>query len=281
VRIESPQKELSVGMPAAGYLVDNHDGEFQIIYENKDRSVSVNMVKMAQAQENFRSWSRVYEAKDKRYRVFKSGEFLERFLESRSETSDWHTFWVQVASPRWIYHVNIRTREADNDIAMRFLRSIRLGGKQIFDAAVANPPESQTLAIESLKTSDIILKAIAQPDPIGLVMESDLTGTDKPNTAERPYSRHVIVVRKPKAVYTDRARRKNVNGTVKLKVVLLANGTIGSIVILKSLDKDLDQKAFEAACKIKFIPPEIDDKPVDVTLYFDYGFETIEHIIGW
>jgi TonB family protein len=281
VRIQSPAKEFSVGMPATGYLFDNEDGKFKVIYENGDRSFSVIMEKMGDARERFRAWAREYEEKDKRYRIFKSGDFLERFLERHSEMGDWHSFWVQVASPRGLYHVNISTKEADSDIGMRMLRSIRLDGKQIFDAAIANPSESQTITIDSLKVSDIVLKALAQPDPSDIVLETDLGDTKKADPEKRTYSRHTVVLRKPTAVYTDRAIRKNIYGTVKLKVICLANGTIGSIVLVRSLDKDLDRKAFEAARRIKFIPPEVDGKPVDVTLYFEYGFDTAQHENGW
>jgi TonB family protein len=272
VRIESPGKEFSVGIPASGYLVDNEDDSFRVIYENKDRSFTVTMDKMDDAKEKFRRWSEYYEDRDKRYRVVKSGDFLERFYESSSDDNEWHTFWVQVASARGIFHVSLRTRQADIDIAMRSLRSIRLGGKQIFDPAITNPVESRTIAIDSLKTDDIVLKALAEPEPKNLVMEKDLGDTGILDNDKRPYSRRIVILRKPKASFTQTAFSKNINGTVKLRATFLANGTIASIVLVRSLYKDLDQKAFEAARKIKFLPPEIDGKPVDITVYFDYNF---------
>jgi TonB family protein len=63
-----------------------------------------------------------------------------------------------------------------------------------------------------------------------------------------------------------------VQGTVKLRVTLLASGNIGAIELVVSLGAGLDQAAFEAARSIKFLPAEIDGKPVDVTMNFEYGF---------
>ena len=57
-----------------------------------------------------------------------------------------------------------------------------------------------------------------------------------------------------------------------LRVTLLANGSIGRIALTKSLDQDLDRQAFAAAKQIKFIPAEMDGKPVDTTVQVSYSF---------
>ena len=58
-----------------------------------------------------------------------------------------------------------------------------------------------------------------------------------------------------------------------LYITFLADGTIGSIVVSKPLDTDLDRQAFNAAKQIKFLPAGINGKPVDSSRYISYGFE--------
>jgi TonB family protein len=85
-------------------------------------------------------------------------------------------------------------------------------------------------------------------------------------------SRQLIILSKPRAHFTDKARERGIQGIVKVTVTFLASGTIGAIRITKSLDPGLDKSVFEAAKRIKFLPAEVDGKPVDTKRTFEYGF---------
>lgn len=82
----------------------------------------------------------------------------------------------------------------------------------------------------------------------------------------------VKILVKPKASYTDAARSANIQGTVRLAILLGANGKILYVLPLKRLSHGLDEQAVYAARQIKFEPKMIDGKPVPVVVIFDYGF---------
>ena len=80
------------------------------------------------------------------------------------------------------------------------------------------------------------------------------------------------IVSKPKATYTDAARTNNVQGSVRLKVTLLASGEVGSIVPVTRLPHGLTEQAIAAARLIKFEPAKVNGRPVSKTVTMDYGF---------
>ena len=64
--------------------------------------------------------------------------------------------------------------------------------------------------------------------------------------------------------YTDEALGRKIQGYVILEVVILANGTVGPVRVIRSLDRGLDLKAIEAVRQWKFKPALLQSKPVDV-----------------
>jgi TonB family protein len=82
------------------------------------------------------------------------------------------------------------------------------------------------------------------------------------------------LLRKPPPRYPEEARAARVRGTVKLLVVLAADGTTKHILILESPNHWLTEASAEAARKINFEPAIKDGHPVAVALWIEYGFET-------
>ena len=62
--------------------------------------------------------------------------------------------------------------------------------------------------------------------------------------------------------------RQNLGGTVILYAVIRANGTVGSVRVLRSIDERLDQYASEAIAKWQFQPATKNGAPVDVEATF-------------
>jgi TonB family protein len=83
----------------------------------------------------------------------------------------------------------------------------------------------------------------------------------------------LLILSKPKALYTDAARVNDVEGSVRLKVTLLASGEVGSIVPVTTLPHGLTEQAVAAARQIKFEPKKLDGVPVSTTVTIDYSFE--------
>jgi len=80
------------------------------------------------------------------------------------------------------------------------------------------------------------------------------------------------ILSKPRAQYTDEARQAQVQGTVVLKVTLLANGTVGSIVPMSRLGYGLTEKAIAAAREIRFEPKKVNGVAQSVTKTIEYNF---------
>ncbi|HVF30875.1 MAG TPA: TonB family protein [Pyrinomonadaceae bacterium] len=93
-------------------------------------------------------------------------------------------------------------------------------------------------------------------------------------------NRPLKVLYQPKAVYTDRARAKDVEGEVFLRITFLASGEIGEIqnVTKKNgkrlLKYGLVDQAIAAVRKIQFTPKVVNGVPVDVVKTYSYSFTT-------
>jgi TonB family protein len=84
--------------------------------------------------------------------------------------------------------------------------------------------------------------------------------------------RKIRLVMKPEPSYTEQARQGQITGTVILKVVFSANGSVVNIEVKEGLRLGLTEKSIEAAKKIKFIPAVKDGKFVSVWMQLEYNF---------
>lgn len=82
----------------------------------------------------------------------------------------------------------------------------------------------------------------------------------------------VRFISKPRALYTDTARTASLQGTIRLAVLLGANGKVLYVLALNRLGKGLDENAINAARKIKFEPMMKDGKPISTVVLIEYGF---------
>ncbi len=82
------------------------------------------------------------------------------------------------------------------------------------------------------------------------------------------------VVREVKPEYTDEAKAQKIQGSVWLRIVVLADGTVGDIQVTRSLDDKygLDRQAGRAATKWLFKPGTKDGKPVPVEVTLELTF---------
>ena len=81
------------------------------------------------------------------------------------------------------------------------------------------------------------------------------------------------VTAKPEADYTREARRVGVQGVVTLELLLLPEGKIDRIRVLRALPYGLTENAIHAACKVKFKPAIKAGKPVAQWVRIVYGFQ--------
>ena len=77
-----------------------------------------------------------------------------------------------------------------------------------------------------------------------------------------------VATRKVDPAYPLELMRQNVGGTVILHAVILADGTVGTVRVLRGVDDRLDQFASEAIAKWQFQPATKDGAPVAVEATF-------------
>lgn len=82
------------------------------------------------------------------------------------------------------------------------------------------------------------------------------------------------ITSKPRAEYTDSARRKGVSGVIRMLVGFPADGKVKHILVLKSLETGLDKQAVKAAQKISFEPAVKNGQPISVVKVIEYVFST-------
>ena len=80
------------------------------------------------------------------------------------------------------------------------------------------------------------------------------------------------ILYQPRASYTDRARTENVQGSVRVAILLGAGGQIEHIMFLSKLGFGLDQEVLGAVRAIKFEPKTVDGKPVPSVIVREYTF---------
>jgi TonB family protein len=99
----------------------------------------------------------------------------------------------------------------------------------------------------------------------------------KPGESKLAYSGKEVttkarVISKPEPIYTEAARRNGVIGTVALRCVFAADGTVKHFLVLSMLPLGLTEQAIKAAKKIKFVPAMIDGRPVSMYIQLEYNF---------
>lgn len=80
------------------------------------------------------------------------------------------------------------------------------------------------------------------------------------------------IISKPRPGYTDAARTNGVQGTLRLRVTLLANGQIGSITPVTRLPHGLTEQAIAAARQIRFEPKKVNGVAQSVIQTIEYSF---------
>ncbi len=80
------------------------------------------------------------------------------------------------------------------------------------------------------------------------------------------------IISRPEPQYTEEARRNQVTGTVVLRAVFAANGSVTGIKAIKGLPDGLTEKAIAAARQIRFVPAQKDGRNVSQYIQIEYNF---------
>jgi len=82
----------------------------------------------------------------------------------------------------------------------------------------------------------------------------------------------IKILSKPRPVYTEQARKEQISGSVRLRIVFKADATIGPIIVVQGLPFGLTENAEEAARGIKFQPATRDGVPINQTKVLEFTF---------
>jgi TonB family protein len=98
-------------------------------------------------------------------------------------------------------------------------------------------------------------------------------GTDYDKVfSPKEVTRRATIIDKPEPLYTEEARKNQITGAVRVRMVLNANGSVTGIAAVSRLPDGLTEKAIEAARRIKFTPAEKDGRKVSQYITIDYNF---------
>lgn len=165
-----------------------------------------------------------------------------------------------------IYYVGIAARKPNNLMVTKFLTSLSLRGKYPFTAQAKKEETAETLIIDDIQSMSIAFETADKND----VQAASATTPTDPLTEKDVEPLKILI--KPHAQYTDDARRNGVQGTVLLSSVFLANGTVGTVTIIKGLKNGITENAVRAARRMKFFPAEKAGVPITVTKKVQYNF---------
>ena len=96
------------------------------------------------------------------------------------------------------------------------------------------------------------------------VSVAGVTGAARPTTAIAAATGPQIL-EKPRPVYTEEARRLQIEGEVQLEVQFRASGEVRIMRVIRGLGYGLDENAAQAARTIRFLPAKRDGQAVDST----------------
>lgn len=266
--VTSPAADLSLAFPCSSYVVDHQGSVYKLYYKQSGAAIFVSFERKGGARQEFKDELNYLSKEDRKdSKVFTRGDFLGRQVEGNSEPGAKKPFtsqWLHLASSKGEYIIYASADSEKAPIFTAFLYSIRIENNQLFSGP--GPNVKSTIQFADLVTDQIVQEAVNKPDLEQKDIQSDTGDPEAADDSPVVYSRNLIVLRKPKALGLQK------NGSVLLRVLFRADGTLGTVRLIKSTDKGLARKAFDAAKKIKFIPAEVNGKPVDLWRTVEYSF---------
>ena len=128
-----------------------------------------------------------------------------------------------------------------------------------------NSPKAQALR-DKLETYQAFAEYFAKREKF-----SDEDSPPQPAPPD-PSVKPLEIILKPRAEYTEDARRNQVSGKILMLVMLSKTGVIGDVLVLKGLSNGLTEQAVNAARQVKFKPEEKNGRSVSVVKMIEYQF---------
>lgn len=265
--ISSKSKDFQISIPS-DFIVDRQDKNVKLFAYSENAALTVSSEKVARPKEYIRGLE--YPKKSSTsYEELEIGDYtVKRFVR---ETNEGFSNSIFAASNDRYYIITGSAKTHTNPALKQFMFSIRFGGKPLFASAEKLSGEGVGLLLDELQSSEIILEALKRSGHNTSKVQYSAVDEERENFATL-FSRGLIVLRNPRPSYTDDARSKNRQGIIRASVEFLKSGQIGVILVDNRLDRGLARNVAEAVKRIKFIPAEIEGKPVDTVRVLEYNF---------
>ena len=272
-KLSTPAGEITFSVPS-DFLARNDAENHSVYYRGGAALIRVSVEADPKAKEKLARY-RINAAPPRagvKNNSFTIGEFEGDFHVSEDGR---YAIWFEIASKLAYYSISAWAPTADNPVLVRFMNSVRLGDRPL--AKQSSPSEDKTTATDltTLGTSPAIARAMSRKVSENIPVEYiEAVADDAHDAGTKPvYERPLLILFQPKADFHRGSRSESVN----LKIVLLADGSVGRIKVIgqKHLNRFAHQ-AVKAALAIKFLPPEQDGKPVEIEVPREYTYEVYD-----
>ena len=164
-------------------------------------------------------------------------------------------------SKNFIYVLTAASRTDETPVMKRFFGSL------VFKPNEKIPETTpKALTFSQLKATPIEFESEVPKAPPANIL---------PNTPTLPKSDEMlpmVLITKPRASFTNAARRNNETGKILLRVMFSQAGRITKISLIERGKVTVLRQAVFAAIRIKFIPQEKNNEPLTVTKLIEYSF---------
>ncbi|MCU1290602.1 MAG: hypothetical protein JWN60_2831, partial [Acidobacteria bacterium] len=253
-RIESENKEISFALPGTFSFHYDKEGFVQFNPKRSTEQAEFKNVRSITAFENgatmfFESYNVKNAKKVLSYFLGTVQEGKYQYISFENFTglhilfgkSSFNVFYY-LASEKNIYLIGYGAREASNETITKFLSTIKINGKPVFNSAIEKLQESnKSVSIIDIQETPLEIIYNLENSKKENKKKSDKKNPDKnidqtvkPETTNEN-SKPFIVVFKPRSMYTDEARMKQEQGLIKFRAVFHSNGLLGKITIIKDL----------------------------------------------
>lgn len=246
-----------------GEIIVNDGGKFAIYASSDGATISVEKSTVGNAKDYVKNIS--FPTTSGSWTTLEIGKSLVRQL--TYDTDETYAVHLYIASPKDYFRVSVDAKQPKLESLKKFLASIQLSGRYLVDDASRPVGNQPVLILERLQSSPIVdihlNKEETEPPRV------TLGKVERPTSlAPVEYSRRLIILRRPKVDITGLARQPG--RTIRTRITLLKTGEIGEIIIETTLGMEYTLAVARAARGIKFIPAEVDGKPVDSVRVFEY-----------
>jgi TonB family protein len=288
VRIESENKEISFAVPDNFSFVFNKEGFLQGNPQNGSEMAEFTKIRTVTAFQN--GATMFFES----YDVKNAGKVLPYLLSNHPNAQaskisfgnftglqiiaekGFYSAFYYLASDKNIYFIGVGARRRDTETMFRFLNSIRLNNKTVFNLPSAGKAgeTGKTASLLDLTETPVEIVKMTKEEKKEMERKSKEARPDKsaPVRTQSNDADGLVILYKPRAQYTEDARQNGVRGVVALRAAFGADGKIEKITVIKELKHGLTEQAIKALRRIRFIPAEKENLPVVASKIIEYTF---------